>query len=89
MIRIPLEALTSQSEEGEAVNPEVGDSVALQSVEGKVTGIEGDTAHVEVQTVNGAPVEYGEAEDAKPEAKGDEEEMLRAMAEAEDEKAMR
>ncbi len=88
MIKIPLEALASQSEEGEAVQPQVGDTVVLESVEGTVSSIEGEAAHIELQSVNGAPIDYAEQKEEGEPSEG-EEELLRAMAESEDEKAMR
>lgn len=58
MISIPLKALTSGGESGESVTPESGDTVTLQNVMGVVKSIEGDMAHVEVQSVNGEEAVY-------------------------------
>ena len=86
MIKIPLAALAADSEEGEGVSPEVGDAVVLDSVEGELVNVDGDAAHIELKTANGAPIEYVEHE-AKVEEEdlAAEEDMLRAMAEAADE----
>jgi len=87
MIKIPLAALAADSEEGEGVSPEVGDAVVLDSVEGELVNVDGDSAHIELKTANGQPIEYvaqeamAEGEDIEVE-----EDMLRAMAEEEDEK---
>ena len=59
MIKVPMEALVSQDEMGEAVSPEVGDTVSLENVGGEVSAINDDgTVHIEVMSANGAPVEY-------------------------------
>jgi len=48
--------------------------------------VDGDSAHIELKTANGAPIEYVEHEaKAEEEDLDAEEDMLRAMAEAEDE----
>lgn len=60
MISIPLKALVSGSEDGEVMTPESGDTVTLQNVMGVVKSIEGETAHVEVQSVNGEEAAYVE-----------------------------
>lgn len=60
MISIPLKALISGSEDGEAMTPESGDTVTLQNVMGVVKSIEGEIAHVEVQSVNGEEATYAE-----------------------------
>jgi len=86
MIKIPLAALAADSDEGGDVSPEVGDAVVLDSVEGELVGVDGDSAHVELKTANGAPIEYVEHEAKVEEEDLDaEEDLLRAMAEAEDE----
>ena len=58
MISIPLSALGSSDETGEAIAPSVGESISLTNVEGTVKSIKGDVAHVEINTVNGEPAEY-------------------------------
>ena len=86
MIKIPLAALAADSDEGGDVSPEVGDAVVLDSVEGELVNVDGDSAHIELKTANGAPIEYVEHEAKAEEEDLDAEEgMLRAMAEAEDE----
>ena len=63
MIKLPLDALVSDTEEGGAITPEVGDVVVLEQVEGEVVGVNEDgTAHVELKTAGGKPIEYVEAE---------------------------
>ena len=92
MIRLPLDALVSELEDGAEVAPEVGDVVVLESVEGEVVGVNEDgTAHVELTTAGGQPIEYveegmevdAEADAAVAEADemaGMEEELLAAAA---------
>jgi len=90
MIKIPLEALVSESEEGEQIPPQEGDAVVINSVEGEVVGIDGPDAHIELISANGAPIEYVEqmAEDAEADIVDDAEaDALLQMAEEEDLKA--
>ena len=87
MIKIPLAALAADSDEGGDVSPEVGDAVVLDSVEGELVNVDGDSAHIELKTANGQPIEYVAQEAmAEEEDIEVEEDMLRAMAEEEDEK---
>ena len=68
MIKIPVEALSSEDEAGEAMSPEVGDMVQLGVVEGEIRSMDGDgMVHVELKTAGGQPIEYseGEAEEAE------------------------
>ena len=59
MIRLPLAALVAETEDGAGVAPEVGDVVVLETVEGEVVAINEDgTAHVELTTAGGQPIEY-------------------------------
>jgi hypothetical protein len=59
MIRIPIDALVSEGEGGDTVSPEVGDSVVMNDVGGEITAINEDgTAHVEISSAGGVPVEY-------------------------------
>ena len=61
MIKLPMEALVSADEAGEGVSPEVGDAIVLEAVEGEVTAINDDgTAHVELVSAGGVPIEYVE-----------------------------
>ena len=61
MIKLPMEALVSADEAGEGVSPEVGDAIVLDAVEGEVTAINDDgTAHVELMSAGGVPIEYVE-----------------------------
>jgi len=92
MIRIPIEALVSDDEAGEGISPEVGDTISLDAVEGNVAAINDDgTAHVELVSAGGVPIEYAEhvseeepiEEDVALEDEGAE---LLAAAEEEDEK---
>ena len=75
MISIPLSALGSSDEMGEAVAPTVGESISLTNVEGTVKKIEGDTAHVEINTVNGEAATYVDMA-AKSEENPERDEML-------------
>ena len=59
MIRLPLAALVAETEDGAGVAPEVGDAIVLETVEGEVVAINEDgTAHVELTTAGGQPIEY-------------------------------
>ena len=59
MIRLPLDALVSELEDGSEVSPEIGDVVVLETVEGEVVAVNEDgTAHVELTTAGGQPIEY-------------------------------
>jgi len=61
MIKLPIEALVSEDEAGAGVSPEVGDAIVLEAVEGEVTAINDDgTAHVELVSAGGVPIEYVE-----------------------------
>jgi len=63
MIKIPVEALSSEDEAGEAMSPEVGDMVQLGVVEGEIRSMDGDgMVHVELKTAGGQPIEYAEEE---------------------------
>ena len=92
MIKLPLDALVSEVEDGAEVAPEVGDVVVLETVEGEVVGINEDgTAHVELTTAGGQPIEYVEAEAELDEEAAEMDEMagmeeeLMAAAAAQDE----
>ena len=92
MIRLSMDSLVADLEDGEEVAPEVGDTVVLETVEGEVVGINDDgTAHVELMTAGGEPIEYVEAEAEFDEEAAEAGEMdamgeeLLAAASAEDE----
>lgn len=61
MIKIPLDALASDTEDGVVVEPVAGDAVMLDAVEGVVSDVVDGVAHVEISSVNGVPIEYGDA----------------------------
>ena len=92
MIRLPLDALVSELEDGAEVAPEVGDVVVLETVEGEVVAVNEDgTAHGELTTAGGEAIEYVE-EAAAVDAEAEEmdemagmEEELMAAAAAQDE----
>ncbi len=92
MIRLPLDALVSELEDGTEAAPEVGDVVVLETVEGEVVAVNEDgTAHVELTTAGGEAIEYVEeaaavdAEDADMDEMAGMEEELMAAAAAQDE----
>ena len=92
MIRLPLDALVSELEDGSEVSPEIGDVVVLETVEGEVVAVNEDgTAHVELTTAGGQPIEYVEeaaeidAEAADMDEMAGMEEELMAAAAAQDE----
>lgn len=58
MISIPLKALAGGDDNGKDMTPESGDTVTLENVMGVVKSIEGDMAHVEIQSVNGEEATY-------------------------------
>lgn len=65
--RVPVAALQQPDDQEALVTPEVGDMVSY-TVEGRVTRIEGDSAVVTVESVNGKPAEPAGA--MPPEAGG-------------------
>ena len=84
MIKIPLSALSEETDSGEGVAPETGDTVALGVVEGEVMALDGEDVHVELKTAGGQPIEYIEsAPDAPEEEVGEEVEEAELMAAAE------
>lgn len=72
MIKIPLEAVKDKGEDNGDVMPEPGDEVVLGGAKGIFKGAEGEMAMIELKSVDGYPVEYGEHEE-KPEAEDDKE----------------
>ena len=85
MIKVPIDALASDTEEGVVVEPVAGDEITLDAVGGVVGDVVDGVAHVEISSVNGVPVEYGdlpaeedELADAEMDVMGDE--LLAAAA---------
>jgi hypothetical protein len=58
MISIPVEALSTDMEDGQQAMPEVGDEVVLDDVRGVLKKLENGEAYVEIRSVNGMPAEY-------------------------------
>ena len=58
MIAIPVEALSTDMEDGQQATPEVGDEVLLDDVRGILKKLQGGEAYVEIKSVNGMPAEY-------------------------------
>ena len=58
MISIPVEALSTDMEDGQQATPEVGDEVLLDDVRGILKKLDGGEAYVEIKSVNGMPAEY-------------------------------
>ena len=82
MIKVPIDALVTDTEGGEEVAPEIGDTVVLEVVEGEVTHIDEDgTAHVELKTAGGEPIEYAEEAAAVDEAVAEDDELAGMEAE--------
>jgi hypothetical protein len=69
MIAIPVEALSTDTEDGQKATPEVGDEVLLDDVRGVLKKLQNGEAYVEIKSVNGMPAEYettsSDAEEAK------------------------
>ena len=88
MIKIPIDSLITDSEEGGDIAPEIGDVVILETVEGEVISVNEDgSAHVELTSAGGEPIEYVEGEVALEEAEvevddmaGMEEQLMAAAA---------
>ena len=55
-----MAAIAMASEDGEMVSPSEGDAVSF-TIEGTVEGVDGDTANIAMETVNGQPA-YPEEE---------------------------
>ncbi len=58
MISIPVEALSTDMEDGQQAMPEVGDEVVLDDVRGVLKKLDNGEAYVEIRSVNGMPAEY-------------------------------
>ena len=68
MIAIPVEALSTDMEDGQQAMPEVGDEVLLDDVRGVLKKLENGEAYVEIRSVNGMPAEYEKTSDDAMEA---------------------
>lgn len=66
MISIPVEALSTDMEDGQQAMPEVGDEVVLDDVRGVLKKLDNGEAYVEIRSVNGMPAEYENKDDKKP-----------------------
>lgn len=82
MISIPIEALSTDTEDGKGATPEVGDEVLLDDVRGVLKKLDGGEAYVEIRSVNGMPAEYEKTgEDAMEAKQPMDKEGMRKMAE--------
>ena len=81
MISIPVEALSTDMEDGQKAMPEVGDEVTLDDVRGVLKKLENGEAYVEIRSVNGMPAEYEKTgEDAMEAGQQMDEKSMRKMA---------
>lgn len=81
MISIPVEALATDSEDGKQVTPEVGDEVSLSDVKGVLKKLDNGEAYIELQSVNGMPVEYEEKGESEDKGEPMDESKMRKMVE--------
>lgn len=82
MISIPIEALSTDMEDGEQAMPEVGDEVVLDDVRGVLKKLDNGEAYIEIRSVNGMPAEYEKTgEDAMEAKKPMDKEGMQKMAE--------
>lgn len=82
MIAIPVEALSTDMEDGQQATPEVGDEVLLDDVRGVLKKLQNGEAYVEIKSVNGMPAEYEKTgEDAMESKKPMDEKGMRKMVE--------
>lgn len=88
MISIPVEALSTDMEDGQQAMPEVGDEVLLDDVRGVLKKLENGEAYVEIRSVNGMPAEYESKEDKAMEGPMDEKGMRKMVAEYDGESDM-
>lgn len=88
MISIPVEALSTDMEDGQKAMPEVGDEVTLDEVRGVLKKLENGEAYVEIRSVNGMPAEYESKEDKAMEGPMDEKGMRKMVAEYDGESDM-
>ena len=81
MIAIPVEALSTDTEDGKSAAPEVGDEVLLDDVRGILKKLENGEAYVEIKSVNGMPAEYETtSNDAEETKQPMDEKSMRKMA---------
>lgn len=66
MIAIPVEALSTDTEDGQGAMPEVGDEVMLEDVRGVLKKLDNGEAYIEIQSVNGMPAEYEKTGEDEP-----------------------
>ena len=69
MISIPVEALSTDMEDGQQAAPEVGDEVLLDDVRGILKKLKNGEAYVEIKSVNGMPAEYEKTGEDEMESK--------------------
>ena len=83
MISIPVEALSTDMEDGQQAMPEVGDEVVLDDVRGVLKKLDNGEAYVEIRSVNGMPAEYESKKDKAMKSEGpmDEKGMREMVAE--------
>lgn len=67
---IPIAALAMPDDQQQMANPEPGDVVTYE-VQGKVTRVEGETAYVTPETINGQAVPGAPEADGQPEPDAD------------------
>ncbi len=65
MMTVPLSAVSETDDAGASISPSVGDMVDLGKAQAKVVSIDGDTASLEVESVNGQKCMGADAEDAE------------------------
>jgi len=82
MISIPVEALSTDMEDGQQAMPEVGDEVVLDDVRGVLKKLDNGEAYVEIRSVNGMPAEYENKDEKSMANKGPmDEKGMREMVE--------
>ncbi len=82
MISIPVEALSTDMEDGQQAMPEVGDEVVLDDVRGVLKKLDNGEAYVEIRSVNGMPAEYeNKSEKAMASKESMDEKGMRKMVE--------
>ena len=81
MISIPVEALSTDMEDGQQASPEIGDEVVLEEVRGILKKLENGEAYVEIRSVNRMPAQYESKGDKEMEGPMDEKGMRDMVAE--------